>query len=211
MFEFIRGRLEERGPAHAVLDAGGVGYRLEIPASTFDRIRDLPPQSETRLLVHHVVREDEWRLYGFATEAERRLFTHLLGVKGVGPAIALHILSGSTIPEIVRAIKDGDARFLDRVKGVGKKTAERVVLELREKADQVLSSLAAARPPSSGAPTSASAHGEDAARALRALGFTEPVARRAVDQALAAIGAAPGGAAPPTLERVIKEALRHAS
>jgi len=209
VFEYIRGRIEERGPAHVVVDVGGIGYRVEIPASTYDRVRDLPPKSEARFLVHHVIREDAWKLFGFATDAERRLFLHLLDIKGVGPTIALNILSGSSIPEIVRAIKDGNAGFLDRIKGVGKKTAERVVLELKEKADQILSSLAASPSGGSASTQSATAVGEDAVRALRALGFTEQIARKAVEAAHAAIAGA--GAASPSVERLIKEALRHAS
>src|SRR5262245_51550489 len=132
MYEFFRGTVAERSPAHVVLDVGGIGFRLEVPASTSERVREAEARGPVKLLAYLQVREDALRLYGFATAAERRMFEQLLTIKGIGPAIALNILSGSTIPDIVRAIKVGDFRFLDRIKGVGKKLAERVVLELRE-------------------------------------------------------------------------------
>jgi Holliday junction DNA helicase RuvA len=206
VYDFFRGVVAEKGPGHVVLDVAGVGYRLEVPGSTYERVREAGG-GVVKLLAYLHVREDDLRLYGFATEGERRLFGHLLTIKGIGPTIALNILSGSSIPDIVRAIKDGDARFLDRIRGVGKKTADRVVLELREKADAILSSLAQAPLGlRSGAAPAASAISDDAARALMSLGFQAPIARRAVDAALATIE--PKN---PPIEALIKEALRHTS
>ena len=209
MYDFFRGTVAEKSPAHVVLDVGGIGYRLEIPTSTYDRVREAGAQP-LKLLAYLVIREDARKLFGFATEGERRLFQHLLDVKGVGPTIALNILSGSSIPDIVGAIKGGDFKFLDRIRGVGKKTAERVILELREKADAILSSLAAAPlSPHAAAASAAGATSDDASRALIALGFTPVVARKAVEAALASLG--DGEKTPPPVEKLIKEALRHTS
>ena len=203
MYDYFRGLVAEKSPAHVVLDVGGIGYRLEVPASTYERVRDAGDKQPVKLLAFFHVREDQHKLFGFFTEGERRLFEQLLTIKGVGPTIALNILSGSSIPDIVRAIKDGDASFLDRIKGVGKKTAERVVLELREKADAILSSLA--RLPSGGVqpPSNGNAISDDALRAMISLGFTAVVARKAVDAAVHSLGGTTDG-----VERVVKEALR---
>jgi Holliday junction DNA helicase RuvA len=208
LYEYFRGTVADKSPVHVVLDVNGVGYRLEIPASTYERVREAETQGgPVKLLAYFHVREDQHKLYGFATEGERRLFEQLLECKGVGPTIALNILSGSSIPDIVRAIKGGDVSFLDRIKGVGKKTAERVVLELREKADAILSVLARVPLAGGAAPTPAVA--DDASRALISLGFTPVVARKAVDAALAALGGNGGGGAMPGVEKLVKEALRH--
>jgi holliday junction DNA helicase RuvA len=205
VYDFFRGTVAEKSPAHVVLDVNGVGYRLEIPTSTYERVREAGG-SPVKLLAYLQVRDDALKLFGFSTEGERRLFEHLLTIKGVGPTIALNILSGSSIPDIVKAIKHGDARFLDRIRGVGKKIAERVVLELREKADVLLSALAAA--PLSGRPAApASGAADDASRALVSLGFTPAVARKAVDAAVLALN----GTSEPAVETLVKEALRHTS
>ncbi len=212
MYDYFRGAVVERSPGHVVLDVGGIGFRLEIPASTYERVREAEERARgapVRLLAHLHVREDDLRLYGFFTEGERRLFQHLLTIKGIGPTLALNILSGSSIPDIVGAIKGGDARFLDRIKGVGKKTAERVVLELRDKADQILAAIASAplAAASGPAPGAAGAAADDAARALVSLGFSPAVARKAVEAAIPAAGGANG----VTVERLVREALRHTS
>src|SRR5579862_57596 len=111
MYDFFRGLVAEKSPSHVVLDVNGVGYRLAIPTSTYERIREAGPAAPVKLLAHLAVRDDALELFGFATEGERRLFDHLLGIKGIGPRLALNIVSGSSIPDIVRAIRDGDARF----------------------------------------------------------------------------------------------------
>ncbi|GIW72020.1 MAG: Holliday junction ATP-dependent DNA helicase RuvA [Planctomycetota bacterium] len=194
MYDFLRGRLVRCNPTEVVLEVGGVGYRLTVPLSTYEAVRGA--RQEVTLLVHLVVREDDLQLYGFATEAERRLFTALIQVKGIGPAIAANILSGSAPQEIVRAIREGDTRFLDRLRGVGRKTAERVVVELREKAEVLLPGAAAA-PPLGVA--------EDAVRALISLGYKPALARAAVERALAQ-AATPE----PPVEVLVKQALQHA-
>lgn len=161
MYESIRGRLAAKEPGHAVVEAGGIGYRLLVPLSTYER---LPASGgEVMFCVHLVVREDEWRLFGFATEEERSLFRACLGVSGVGPATALALLSGMPVRELRLAVATGDVTALTRVKGVGKKTAERLVVELK---DALAAEVAAAghEPIRSGVPA-------DAMAALVALGL----------------------------------------
>jgi len=131
MITFLEGILDEKEPAHVVLNVGGVGYEVVISLNSYDR---LPTPGETvRLLIHDHIREDEHRLFGFMTADERRVFTLLLGVSGIGPKIALSALSGMTVREIKVAIKDGDVKRLSSISGIGKKTAERMIIELRDK------------------------------------------------------------------------------
>jgi Holliday junction DNA helicase RuvA len=200
MYDFLTGKVADKSPTRVVLDVNGIGYRLEIPVSTYERVQEAGARP-VRLLTHLHVREDDLRLYGFATEGERRLFEHLLTIKGIGPVIALNILSGSGVHDVVRAIKDGDTRFLTRLRGVGKKTAERVVLELRDKAADLL-------PASAAAPAAQASPGEDAVRALVSLGYSPAVARKAVDEA-APICAASANGGGVRVESLVKEALRH--
>ena len=130
MYESIRGRLTAKAPGHAVVETGGIGYRLVVPLSTYER---LPASgADVSLFVHLVVREDEWRLMGFSTDEERALFRACLGVSGVGPATALALLSGMPAKDLRSAVASGDVTALTRVKGIGKKTAERLVVDLRD-------------------------------------------------------------------------------
>jgi Holliday junction DNA helicase RuvA len=136
----VKGSVLVRQPDHVVLESEGVGYRLNVSAQT---LRKVPRTGgETRLLSHLVVREDSLQLYGFASEAERDLFLKLISVAGVGPKMALAVLSGSSAVELAKAIAAGDAKRFQIVPGVGKKTAERIIVELREKVPE---SLTAAR------------------------------------------------------------------
>ncbi len=135
MITFLRGSLVEKRisppPAAAVLDVGGVGYELFIPLSTYDA---LPREgAECRLLAHDYVREDAHLLFGFATAKERELFLLLQGVSGVGPKIALSVLSGAATSRLLAALADGDAKFMAKFPGIGKRTAERICLELKGK------------------------------------------------------------------------------
>ena len=130
MLDSIRGTLLSRDPSGCVIEAGGVGLAVLVPLSTFERLP--APGKEAALRLHLVVREDEWRLFGFSTEEERRLFRSCLKVSGVGPATALALLSGMSPQELRAAVVSGDVRALTRVKGVGKKTAERLVVELKD-------------------------------------------------------------------------------
>ena len=129
----LRGLVLEKTPAGIVLECGGVGYALTVPLSTFDR---LPATGqEASLEIRHLVREDDQPLFGFATARERTFFRALLGITGIGPKLALAVLSGLTPGELAAAIAEGDVRRLSSISGVGKKTAERIIVELKDKID----------------------------------------------------------------------------
>jgi len=180
MIAYVRGMLAEKEPTRVVIEAAGVGYELFIPLSTFDR---LPREGgETKLLTAHCVREDDEVLFGFATEAERTLFTKLTSVSGVGPKIAIAILSGASIGELSLAIASGNAKRLASVKGVGKKTAEKICIELKDKVN-ALEAMSAASAESKAADTG---YLRDAILALGALGFNEEAANKMVAAVAAA-------------------------
>jgi Holliday junction DNA helicase RuvA len=127
----VRGEVVSRLPGEVVIEAGGVGYRLNVSAETLDTIPEAG--KEARLFAHLVMRDDAIQLYGFASEAERSLFLMLIGVQGVGPKVALAVLSGGTPRELLNAIATGDSARFQAVPGIGKRTAERIIVELREK------------------------------------------------------------------------------
>lgn len=131
MIGFLRGVLLHKSPQELLLDVSGVGYRVLVPISTFCRLGDQGTQAQ--LLIHTHVREDQFVLYGFATPAELELFEKLISVSGVGPKVALGVLSGIEVEDLVHAIRGNDVARLTRVPGVGKKTAERLILELKDK------------------------------------------------------------------------------
>ncbi|MCG3135414.1 MAG: Holliday junction ATP-dependent DNA helicase RuvA [Planctomycetes bacterium] len=169
MYEHVRGRLERKSPSEAVVDAGGVGYRLQIPLTTYER---LPAAgTEVRLWAELVVREDAHRLFGFATEAERAFFLALQTVSGVGPSLALSVVSAISAADFRRAVEDGDAARLRKVRGIGKKLADRLVVEMRDRVSDLLPA-----PDDSGADRVT----RDALMALEALGFPREDAAAAV-------------------------------
>jgi len=172
----VRGRLLRKEPQEAIVDVGGVGYRVAIPLSTFYRLGD--PGGEVTLLTHTHVREDALALFGFLTAAEQALFERLIAVSGVGPKLALSILSGIEAPDLVAALRASDVARLTRIPGVGKKTAERLVLELKDKVQDLAASEEAAPP--GPAPSSR----EDLVSALVHLGYSRPEAERGVERAL---------------------------
>ena len=131
MIGSLRGKLIEKRPNQILLEVGGVGYLVQVPLSTFAAIGAL--HAEATLLIHTHVREDQFSLYGFVTAREKRLFELLLSASGVGPSLALKILSGMNLDELIPAIRKGDLAQLVRIPGVGRKTAERIVVELRDK------------------------------------------------------------------------------
>ena len=187
----LTGRLAEKNPDQVVLDVGGVGYLVHIPLSTF---YDLPEtESPASLWIHTHVREDTLALYGFLTERERALFLMLLSVAGIGPRVALTVLSGIPPAELVTALQGQDVRRLIAIPGVGKKTAERMVLELAEK-----SSKFAAEP---GAAAPAAISFDDVVSALVNLGYRKAEAERAVDT-IARTGA------PAEFGEYLKQALK---
>ena len=151
MIALLRGTLVEKHPNQAIVDAGGVGYDVQIPVSTFSGLPELG--AEVRLRIHTHVREDAIALFGFATAEEKILFEKLLSVSGIGPKLAITVLSGLPTLTLVSAIRTGNVDQLVRVPGVGKKTAERMVLELKDKLDMLPSG--APLPPSSKTPSEA--------------------------------------------------------
>ena len=165
----LHGKLIEKTPPQVLVDVGGVGYEVDVPMSTFC---NLPAEgSEITLLTHFIVREDAQLLYGFATAAERQTFRALIRISGVGPRIALAVLSGMSTQDLADAVEQGNATLLTRVPGIGKKTAERLVLELKGKL------AGSAFAPAGGA---ASAAQTDILSALMALGYSEREAQASV-------------------------------
>ena len=180
MIAYIRGILAEKDPTRVVIEAAGVGYEVLIPLSTYDK---LPREgSEAKLLAAHCVREDDEILFGFATPEEREMFVKVTAVSGVGPKTALAVLSGFTIGDLQLAIAQGDAKRIATVKGVGKKTAERIVVELKDKVNPI-EALASSSVASTGAQRAVL---RDAMLALTALGFTDDKARKMVSDVLEA-------------------------
>ncbi|HSD48427.1 MAG TPA: Holliday junction branch migration protein RuvA [Actinomycetota bacterium] len=193
MIGSLRGRLTRKSIDEVTLDVGGIGWRVWIPLSTYEA---LPSEGEEAALVTHLhVREDELTLYGFASARERRLFETLIGVSGVGPRLALHVLSRLTPDRFVTAIRRQDLATLTGISGVGKKTAERLVLELKDKVAEFAEVDTA-----DGEPVHLTTNGEDAVKALVALGIGRASAERAVQQSLAE---APEAAAPELTRRAL--------
>ena len=170
MIGFLRGKLVHKAPPFLVLDVNGVGYEIEAPMTTF---YDLPAlNQEIKLHTHLVVREDAHILFGFFAEAERSLFRTLIKVNGVGPKLALTILSGQSAEEFHRCIHDNDTQALVRLPGVGKKTAERLVIEMRDRLPELdESSAASINHPSGVSPISIVNPKQEAISALCSLGY----------------------------------------
>lgn len=173
MIGSLRGKLTDKRPNQILLEVGGVGYQVQIPLSTFAGLGAL--HDETTLLIHTHVREDQFSLYGFLTAREKHCFELLISASGVGPSLALKILSGMGIEELVPAIRKGDLAQLVRIPGVGKKTAERIVVELRDK-------LVAVEVPEAGKPATRSQLESDVASALVNLGYDARSVERAIEK-----------------------------
>jgi Holliday junction DNA helicase RuvA len=197
----LTGRLLQCSPADVLIDVGGVGYEVRIPISTFYRLSQEDP-ARVSLHIHTHVREDALLLFGFATTEEREGFERLISISGVGPRIALAVLSGIGVDELRAAVVRRDRERLQRIPGVGKKTAERILLELRDKlgigADETVPAGDAPPAPDADSPSQLES---DAASALVNLGYSPDIARRAVRRALE------GHAEPPALPTVLKAAL----
>ena len=172
----LRGKLIDKRPNQILIDVGGVGYQVLVPLSTFASLGTL--RSETTVLIHTHVREDQIALYGFLTAREKQCFELLISASGVGPSLALKILSGMGIDELVPAIRKGDLLQLVRIPGVGRKTAERIVVELRDKL--VVVDVAEA-----GKPGTKSQLESDVASALVNLGYDARSVEKAIEKARA--------------------------
>jgi len=192
MYNHIRGRLVEKNPAYVVIEANGIGYQVNISLNTYTR---LPDGEAVLLFTHLIVREDAWQLFGFADEHERLTFKLLISVSGVGPNTARVILSSLTANEVEAAILMENIGLLTAVKGIGAKTAQRIVLDLKDKMGKGVSSSFG---PGSGLPSSARA---EALSALEILGFNRIQVEKVVTklvQANAEIG----------VEQIVKDALK---
>lgn len=195
MYEFLEGDVVSRSPGRLTLNVGGIGYDLAVP------LRDpFPVGARSRVFTHLVVREDAHLLFGFQERAGRDLFRLLLTVRGVGPGMALAILSALSREELVEAVLAEDAARLVRVKGVGKKTAEQVLLDLRDKAARLRQELVATHSPPAAA-TRTETNLADAAAALVSIGFSEKDARKQVERAAEKVD-------PANLEALVRAALQ---
>jgi Holliday junction DNA helicase RuvA len=192
MIALLRGTLLEKHPNQAIVDAGGVGYDLTIPVSTYTGLPDAGAQVTLR--VHTHVREDAIALFGFLTRDEKTLFEKLIGVSGIGPKLAVTVLSGLAAPDLIAAIRNSAIEQLVRIPGVGKKTAERMVLELRDKMAAVAATSTAAAGPA------LDTIDEDVLSALLNLGCARPAAEAAVRKAKTA-------GAPQKFEPLFRRAL----
>lgn len=192
MYAFIEGKISEINPATVVIDCQGIGYDISISVNTYSQIKDL---ATCRLLTHLAVREDAMVLYGFARENERILFRHLISVSGVGAGTARLILSSLTPDEVTEAIVNGKVPVLQRVKGIGGKTAQRIIIDLKDKLgkDSGLRDIL-------GSPHNT--RKEEALSALSMLGFNKALAEKTIEKILKEDGTA------ITVEQLIKSALK---
>ncbi len=195
MIALLTGQLAYRSPEQIIIDVAGVGYRLQIPLSTF---YTLPEEGKVQLQVHTHVKEDAISLFGFASRIEKDLFTLLISVSGVGPKLAITILSHIPSKDLALALSQGDIPRLVAIPGIGKKSAERLILELQDKATAY--AVAAAIAPTEGTPSPDENFHQDALSALVNLGYKETLAKRA----LINLPMTPGS----SLEDILKAALQ---
>lgn len=196
MYEYIKGQLASLEPTQAVVDCGGVGYLLEITLNTYEALRR-DEGEQVKLYAHHVVREDAQQLFGFSDMAEREMFRLLVEVNGVGNQTARMMLSSLTVDELRTAIQTQDVKKVQRVKGIGAKTAQRIVLELADKVGGVGTLSVAATPQSNQAR-------DEAMTALTMLGFAKP----AVEKLLTSSDWRHADGTAMTVEEIIKEGLQ---
>ncbi len=196
MIAFLRGRILEKQPNRIIVDVQGVGYEVVVPLSTYYDVGD--EGADVALRVHTHVREDALQLYGFLMDLERQVFERLISISGIGPKLAIAVLSGVDSRELVVAVQRGDVARLTAIPGIGKKTAERIVLELRDRLAQLAVPAAVASP-------ALGMNGErlrtDLLSALQNLGYHRPQADKAVETILSSDPE-------PTFEQALKSALR---
>src|SRR5579884_3314430 len=185
MIAFLRGKLLEKHPNQAIVDTGGAGYDVTIPVSTFSALGEAG--GEVRLRIHTHVREDALQLFGFATAEEKAVFERLISVSGIGPKLGITVLSGLATAELIAAIRESRIEQLVRIPGVGKKTAERIVLELKDKMDMAPASARAATAAATGDTFSGIEH--DVLSALLNLGCQRGAAEAAVKKAKTSVNA----------------------
>lgn len=192
MFDYIYGNITHVTPTTATIETNGIGYKIHIPLSTFERILN---KESTKLYTKLSIRDDELRVYGFSTLEERDLYNLLLSVNGIGPNMALTILSSSSVSQFEKYVVANDSKSLQHIKGIGRKTAERIILELKEKIKSIL-------------PDTVSSAGikkmsiiSDAIMAMISLGYTRSEAEKAVNSASRNLDVSDG------VEVLIKEAL----
>lgn len=178
MYEYLDGQLVFKSPTHVIIDVGGVGYHVHISLTTFSQVKEV---ERCKLFISFQVREDSQTMYGFATESERHLFNHLISVSGIGPNTGRMMLSSSTPEEIQQAIVQGQVAVIQRIKGIGPKTAQRVILELQDKLKKEGPNALLL----DHAPRSQSSH-EEATSALIMLGFPKPQVEKVMQQILLA-------------------------
>lgn len=195
MISYLRGKLAYKAPMQAIIDVGGVGYGMSLSLSTYDQLPAL--EEDIRLFTYFHVREDRMELFAFASEEEREVFKLLIGVSGVGPTLALTILSGTSLRDLQESIIHERVGDLTSIKGIGRRTAERLILDLREKMH--ISAPAASADDAESKDTAVS---EEAVMALAALGMAPPAARQAVRKAVERNGIE------QTVQQLIKQALK---
>jgi len=200
MIALLRGTLVDKNPSRLILDAGGVGYDVQVPLSTFYVLGE--PGTPVTLRIHTHVREDAIALFGFATPLELNLFERLIAISGIGPKLALAVLSGIEAADLIRAIRSQDVARLTAIPGIGKKTAERIGLELKDRLPPML--------PGDGAESSAPTRPEDQMRddlvsALVNLGYQRAVAEKAIDSV---VQSSNGAGFEASLREVLKGLMR---
>jgi Holliday junction DNA helicase RuvA len=195
MIGFLRGRIADKQPNRLIVDVQGVGYEVNVPLSTFYDIGDEGTDVTLRIYTH--VREDALQLYGFLTDLERQLFERLIGISGIGPKLAIAVLSGMAPRELVFSVQRGDVARLTAIPGVGKKTSERIVLELKDRLVQMVVTTPADAAPIDGPDRMRT----DLLSALQNLGYHRPQAEKAIDATLQAMP-------DTTFEQALKAALR---
>ena len=181
MIAFLRGKLLEKHPNQVIVETGGVGYDVVIPVSTFSALPDSGAEVKLRVYTH--VREDALALFGFLTPEEKMIFEKLISVSGIGPSLAIKVLSGMATPDLTAAIRNGQVEQLVRIPGVGKKTAERIVLELKDKLEGVAAAMAAPGVPAPPPASALSVIEQDVMSALLNLGCNRAAAEAAVRRA----------------------------
>ncbi len=195
MFDYINGRVVHKTPTAIVIETNGIGYKVHIPLSTFERI---PDKEKIKILTRLIISKDfEVKVFGFSTLEERDLFDLLISVSGVGPNMALTILSASSVSQFIKFVVGNDSQALQRIKGVGKKTAERIILELKENIVSIVPEEV------SSVEAQELSTKSDAIMALISLGYARPAAERAVNLASKNLEAS------EKVEVLIKEALKY--